>query len=105
MDYTLAKELKDAGFQQHLQCGHCGYDCGGQMNNVKQSTVYTPTLSELIEACGEGFNALYRKFDENGKPIDLWTANYFHRLRNKETVANGKTPLIAVARLWLALNK
>jgi hypothetical protein len=44
MDYELAKELKDAGW---------GYFSNGEWINE-----HIPTLSELIEACGEKFGTL-----------------------------------------------
>ena len=54
----LAKKLKDAGFPQ------------SEFPRVQQQTVRyarMPTLSTLIEACGEGFGAL-------GKEPDRWVA-------------------------------
>jgi hypothetical protein len=48
MDYSLAKELKDAGFPQN------GKSCDTH-SDINDSTlverVVHPTLSELIEAC------------------------------------------------------
>ena len=48
MDYSLAKELKDAGFSQN------GKSCDTH-SDINDSTlverVVHPTLSELIEAC------------------------------------------------------
>ncbi len=75
MEYELVKELKDAGFQ---------------WDDVE---FFYPSLSELIEACGDGFFSLFRYkncYEANG---DL----------GKE--GRGITPEEAVARLWIALNK
>ena len=65
MNYELAKQLSDAGFPQ-----------GGEgkwvlppdiINARREDRVYVPTLSELIEACGSKFQALFRE-------PDRWTA-------------------------------
>jgi len=61
-----------------------------------------PTLSELIEACGEGLSAMLLVDDEwvvgrEGMP--------FSYLSEKHPQSKGKTLEIAVARLWLELNK
>ena len=83
IDYKLGLELKNAGFPNIRY----GYD------------IKIPTLSELIEACGEEFGRLILQNYE-GLPDDRkWWANYgeFH--------GYGKTPKKAVAKLWLELNK
>ena len=54
---------------------------------------YFPTLSELIEACGENFGSL-------DKQHDGWLAS-----ANFDQSCFAKTPAEAVARLWLALQK
>ena len=66
MKYELAKKLKDAGFPQVISKGdaYIGkylYENGeleGLVTNMDRSKVeeifvYVPTLSELIEACGQ----------------------------------------------------
>lgn len=94
MTYELAQKLKDAGFP--LFKGH--------------EYAYLPTLTELIEACGEEFGTLElcscmpaphdhaciwdaRPKDDRiaGEYVDKWTGR-------------GDTPEEAVANLWLALN-
>ncbi len=84
MNYELAKQLKDAGFPQDECCVHgkSGHD-----------HVFEPSLSELIEACGDEFHGLWRVMDE-------WFAKDARGLEIK-----GSTPEEAVAKLWLALNK
>ena len=60
MQYELAKKLKDAGFPQ------LDYSCilqdledvAIQDKNDSSVWYYKPTLSELIEACGEEFDAV-----------------------------------------------
>lgn len=89
MDYQLALKLKEAGFPQN------GKDCNWIIDEESPlDEIYTPTLSELIEACGEEFLSL-AKF---GK---IWEA-----FRHKELKPEvGNTPEEAVANLWLELNK
>jgi hypothetical protein len=58
MNYELAKELKDAGFQHHW--------CYEMQNNIESESCKNPgwrcfpTLEELIEACGEKFENLWK---------------------------------------------
>ena len=79
MNYELAKELKDAGFP---------FDW--PPDAIVDSVV--PTLSELIEACGDGFYDLSREGEQD------WIAG------NQEIDACvGHSSEEAVARLWLAL--
>ena len=99
MNYELAKQLSDAGFPQ-----------GGQGKWVlppetiiarREDRVYVPTLSELIEACGSNFQALFREQDR-------WTAQQELPANDpggKFHIATAVTPEDAVALLWLALNK
>ena len=91
MHYELAKELKEAGFPTKMEC----------VKTIKADTLnpecieeraILPTLSELIEAIGNDLKCL-----ENQRPG--WLAASY------DGYEEGKTPLIAVARLWLALNK
>jgi hypothetical protein len=88
ISYELARELRDAGY------------------NFKNSpTMYNdeigcPTLEELIEACGKsrGFFLLQEAIVKGEK---LWQAKVFG---SNIGFSNGSTPLIAAARLWIALN-
>lgn len=85
LPYELAKELKDAGFPQA--------DLGG-FNHTDDLNY--PTLSELIEACGEEFYSIVR----------MGTAGFkaFSAVEDNEiSTATAPTPEEAVARLWLAL--
>lgn len=114
MNYELAKELKDAGFPQY---GH-NYDEGGNRcivqgrfieGNAKdggtlEGTAYAPTLSELIEACGEDFKYLSKRDD--GKWVGgNHSGKIVHGEYTEHSYQFGETPSEAVARLWLALNK
>lgn len=96
MDYSLAKELKDAGFPQNG--GWYTREIGDflQMNETTpkdNNWVFCPILSELIEACGEGIELLRNDIHE-------WKA-----YGSRGEFAKGSTPEEAVTRLWLALNK
>lgn len=104
MNHELAEELKDAGFPFKVD-GFCP-TCQTEW----------PTLSELIEACGDRFHALERKNAEdlvfNGEFEDGNKINYIaysnepNKLGIKAHIFKlGSTPEGAVARLYLVLNK
>lgn len=96
IDYELAKELKDAGFP-HGEICEGGKKC---QYGWKAHVEVAPTLSELIEAVPYPNFTLFSK-GEHG-----WCAEHSERDDvNKKTFGEGTTPEIAVARLWLALNK
>jgi hypothetical protein len=92
MNYELAKELKDAGFPQ-ITTPEPTFDF--------PTSVYVPTLEELIEACGEQFDTL-RQYE-----IGRWfaAANVEDEHGNREEVAGWPDPVTTVARLWLSLNQ
>jgi len=97
MNYELAKQLKDNGFpdinictrtddHEKAGCKECFFEC-------------FPTLSELIEACGDGLRGIL-------KVNDSWIAGQiFEYGVLGGIIGNGKTPEEAVAKLWLKLNK
>lgn len=88
MNYELARKLRDAGWDKiHIQYGQ-------RMINV----VNAPTLSELIEACGDGLQSLIRNM------IGGWIAFTNAKDESGERMSiKGSTPEEAVANLWLAL--
>ena len=113
MNYELALKLKDAGFPQDLGNDNIGrfMDRSGE---YKKFGTRNPTLSELIEACGDEFKVLYLKetaWDSKkgevvkihqwqaGKEIywDYEEVDSYHR-------GVGSTREEAVANLWLKLN-
>jgi hypothetical protein len=91
ISYQLAKELKAAGFPQ------------GELARAQQQAGYDyvsmPTLTTLIEACGEDFGAL-------GREANCWIAcECVPEHGVCENVHEGESPEDAVARLWLSLNQ
>ena len=102
MNYELAKKLKDAGF---LQNGNGMWYMDSKKYTPKLPTLfnsnksaYIPTLSELIEACGEKIESLERE-DSNWL---AWSNGNFESSLESEPHF-GSTPEEAVAKLWLAL--
>jgi hypothetical protein len=87
MNYELAKQLKDAGWEK------MGDWVG---NSEDKEWIPNPTLSELIEACGDKFKDLHR-WENN------WTCNQGYEVYEFES--EGNTADEAVANLWLKLNK
>jgi len=111
MNYELAKQLKDAGLKQEGWNGNF-YDVDGQESSdfgdlvtAEGDEVYIPTLSELIEACGDKFGTLhqYKYPSNNGKQQD-WLATEQYKTA-QVLKGEGATPEEAVAKLWLELNK
>lgn len=116
MKYELAKQLKDAGFPQKLhpltglmyEDGspnipiHCanGKVCYCPEHTGEPYSVI-PTLSELIEACGDGFRLL-RYSPPHEFSNGTWYAGTGDDSKGDLI---GKTPEEAVAKLWLELNK
>ena len=86
ISYSLAKQLKDAGFPFKEV----------DTNFELHPSTY-PTLSELIEACGEN---IVLNIGYNGY---TWAKQDINVLDFKMGV--GKTPEKAVANLYLELNK
>jgi len=113
MNYSLAKELRDAGFRQGHPIDH---HLGGTWisQNPEEITYhqlgwedecYIPTLSELIEACGEKFS--YLQYEPEDKETERWSAGAFLVPDDGNDVMAsefGSTPEEAVARLLLVLN-
>ena len=94
LSYEKCKELKEAGFPQTEDpnvCGHCGD--GGPNNDVRM-----PTLSELIEACGDRLYNIDFLHDMN-----LVIARGYGK--NEIIEMQATNPEEAVANLYLALKK
>ncbi len=104
MDYETAKKLKDVGFVQNPHSisereEGLGIDSDGKVRNFYPFDAYLPTLSEIIEACGDGFDCLM-----TGK-ISGWSAGTYDRYAGDWVHdEEGKTPEEAMANLWISLN-
>lgn len=112
LNYSLCKALKAAGFpQRHKNYEYgMGYDDKGNVVYFNPCCEYwsnavpivdIPSLSELIEACGEWFESLNKGYDvfmaeAKGVKIGSYHKNALFGL--------GKTPEEAVANLYIALN-
>lgn len=112
MDYELAEELKGNGFnflvERSVPWDVIQYTPSKALpakgfvilNNVLYRI---PILEELIEACGDEFHSMER-FRTEGDSIEetkvVWCA-YPQGFREHQ---EGKTPVEAVAKLWLKLN-
>lgn len=96
MDYELALKLKNAGFP-HTWCSED--DCSCLING--NDTDCFPTLSELIEACGDRFDALIKDSEVKGD----WVATAENGDADNLVSITCSTPEEAVANLWIELNK
>lgn len=111
MTYELAKQLKNAGFPQiggsvftHETEASIFLGSHGQLIEFKDDGKYEsmprhPSLSELIEACGDDFGGLQKT--ENG--YDVWSKTDLSKIVIKKYNC-GTTPEEAVARLYLELH-
>ena len=91
MNYELAKELKDAGFP-HTRMNRAAIridEIGGDW--------ISPTLSELIEACGSGFKLLNRQSYATKPDI------YFASDATGDKFGKANNPEEAVSRLFIRL--
>jgi hypothetical protein len=104
MNYELAIKLEQAGFPNIRPCK---IHNGDHTNECDECASY-PTLSELIEACGDKLIALQRQdlvpvADKSFK----WCAVKKYIDYEEPAVCEGgygQTPKEAVAKLWLELN-
>lgn len=117
MTYELAKKLQKAGYSQgpkqrmidEIKTGPESYS-KALLNDLRikdvEEIVYYPTLSELIEACGDRFAALRKPLH----PVPgKWIANADISMRHDHETYDfgewGDTPEESVANLFLALHK
>ena len=104
INYELYKQLKEVGFPQKNERGISPtiysdgeiYFVGVADGYDNTIGCYLPTLSELVESCGEKFNFVERM---TGQPTN-WTCIGDLNIRTF-----GSSPEEAVAKLWLELNK
>lgn len=108
MNYELANWLKEAGFAQKKSDNNCFYitSSGSVVPYKIWNGAYLPTLSELIEACGDRFHMLIKGIDYPAKQPKYWAYEEYdwdmEQSSGKEGV--GQTPEEAVAKLYLALH-
>lgn len=115
MDYKICKQLKDAGFPQDLELGAKLYDLGGgyhtwnpyskKSSSLSKDGYYKdPTLLELIEECGDMIEGICR--DKRFGGWDAYTPKRWKvgQTKNLSLKEGGKTPEIAVAKLYLNIN-
>jgi hypothetical protein len=97
MNYDFAKQLIEMGFPHAwgAQGEYESYKIGGDF--------IFPTLSELIEACGDRFGHLARQ--KAGDDKFYWTAYEYSKHGDFAYGFHFQTPEEAVAKLWLSLNK
>lgn len=95
LTYDLCLALKQAGFPQHIIYSYTTpYGGTNEMN-------YEPSLSELIEACGDRFAALQQ--DKEEWRVYMWDSP--DMICFQMGVVRGKSPEEAVAKLYLKLNE
>lgn len=99
MDYDLAKRLKDAGFpfKEHDD---------DFLNELNGGLGYSATLEELIEACGDDLDDIQRGADLPTERDKWYACRRQKNLLGKDIMAlDGKSPIEAVANLWIALHQ
>lgn len=113
MTYKLAKKLKDAGFPQKLTRGNSDAYLPGKegiqtvIEILKEDSEYIkiPSLSELIEACGDRFMSLESQMNESGEWKAKCTTMFRDGIALHDNFVYGATPSEAVSNLWLELNR
>lgn len=118
MNYELAQKLANSGFPQRDWGDIYSCEDGHELMNIPQrmrpgpagidigETISCPTLSELIEACGDGFYFL--QFDPENQ--NRWAATSRESWKtkfagNNPSIFQGSNPEEAVAKLWFALQQ
>ena len=116
LSYETAVKLREAGFPQRYHYDHrgiCDFPADTKLDPRHPEKwgerVSIPTLSELIEACGEKFHALEQKIFK-GIEVDggKWIAysNHPNDLGvHAHIFKQGDSPEEAVANLYLAIHK
>lgn len=100
INYELAKKLKKAGFPKSAP--RYADEIGpGIYIDTNQESIYYPTLSELIAACGNDFRDLLNIRDELGAK---WAAQSMPDEQGRTITKVELSPEEAVVNLWLALN-
>lgn len=105
MNYELALKLKNTGFPQMFKTPKRGKILNSkgetEMKLSERHYIYTPTLAELIEACGEDLYSI--QFRANIPKTKCYVISKLSH--NNGPVFSSQTPEEAVAHLWLSLQK
>lgn len=116
MNYKLAKQLKEAGYPQepknrgyykkeyvYRDCDRGGvfWDKEGVIDS--KEVIKVPYLEELIDACEDRFGSLEKV--KIGWRAKNWDTLYKLKPDKRPVLTIEETPLEAVAKLWLELNK
>src|SRR3990167_4689891 len=118
MNYELAKQLKDAGFPQNTQWAFVinphdrekvkremtmeiskENDSYANLLKANYEVVSIPSLSELIEACGEKLVKIWKQQDGYNNFTQGWCVGY----SDYGVYVKNKTVIEAVANFWLEL--
>ena len=103
MKYELAKQLKDAGFPLREYDPNLPFKIGKDIVctyfKIGRKEYLEPSLSELIEACGDRFDALIKDSEVRGD----WVATAENGDADNLVSQTSSTPSEAVAKLWLTL--
>ena len=117
MTYELCEKLKEVGFPQNFRYGYnrdvfyrgirtpfraiqeAKYE-DGMLIEYMRECVIIPSLSELILACGEKFECLYRIVNQD-LSIKYWKCHAF----GFSDIPSGADPEIAVANLFIKINE
>lgn len=105
MNYELAKKLKDAGFPQ----GEVVCQCIINPCRCQDNFGYIPTLSELIDALGNGLQFLSNNHDSFASNFPDKKGGWIAGTNRKNEIGErmefwGETPIEAVVNLWITLN-
>lgn len=101
MNYETALALKEAGFKSVGMGSYIGPLRNEGEPTLSDEIVYAPTLTELIEACGEGKFLLEKGFETAPSGLDVTEHWIAQRGMYKE---QGATPIEAAANLYLSLH-
>lgn len=105
MNYELVKKLKNAGFKLRIFIDYKDKNLDGKTINIPiwgnlflidGNAYIQPTLSELIEACGDG--TIVERVNANTSHARVFGYG-------DKYVERGSTPEEAGANLWLAFNE
>jgi len=102
MNHELAKKLRDAGLKVKHNPDFCVHNgCTFNEDYIEKPDItHFPTLSELIEACGDRFASLHLLLDGEWQALA-----YMVEFSSIVPEGIGNSSEEAVANLWLALNK